>query len=530
MIDARDSEVSLGSVGRSALILTVGAAAVQVIGIVRELFVAAQVGVSSELDALLIALVLPTSLSGLLTIGTVTALVPAYIEARTNRGRAEAQRLTGAILVWVGLAGLIVALGLASLAGWAIAITGPGLNPTDQAAAVGYLQLLAPVAFVAAVTGILYAICQAEERFAAIAWATLAGSVTTAGTLLLLWPQLRLGALALGNLIGPVVTVSLLLAALIRGSLVPRPTLSVRGLELGGFVRHAAPLTLSAVIGQFNVIADRAIASLLAPGAVSMLRYGEVLVRTPISAISPAWGSALYPALVRAAHGDSGGSLASATSRSLQYSIAVFVPLAAITAAVAPVAVEVAFARGAFASNDIDATARVVAAFAPLIVILMTSPVLAGAHNARRSGTILLAGGTLNAILNFALDVVFGAAIGVAGIALSSSVTSTIVVLFFLRRLKKSEPTFDLQKIGRTAMLATISSVPPALVIGFIAWSGAVPHGTAPGLAALGILGSTGLLGYIWLAGRLGLEEPRRLVAIGASGMARMTERIGLRR
>lgn len=128
-------------------------------------------------------------------------------------------------------------------------------------------------------------------------------------------------------------------------------------------------------------------------GTLSLLRYGEVLVRTPITAVRGAWGSALYPALVHAAQDDLDDGIARATERSLKYVLIVFVPISALTAAVAPVAVQVAFGRGAFDLQDVMDTATVVAAFAPIIVISMAAPVLRGAHNARRRGRVLLGAG-----------------------------------------------------------------------------------------------------------------------------------------
>ena len=394
--------VSLRAVGRSALILTGAAGVVQVIGIARELFVAAQVGISSSLDALLIALVLPTTLAGVLTTGTVTALVPAYVQTRDLEGRLKGRLLTGAISVWVGLAGLAVAIALELFAPFAIAIAGPGLAAGPRNEAIGYLRLLAPVTFVAAVSGVLYGVLQAEERFAAIAAATFAGAATTLGAILVLWSSLGLGALAVGNLLGPIVVGGILLAASVRASISPRPTLRTSRQEFIAFVRHAAPLTLSGAILQINVIADRAIASLLAPGAVSALRYADVLVRTPIAAIGPAWGAALYPALVRLAR-DTSSSLSDATDRSIRYAISIFVPIAILTVAVAPVR-RCGVCTGVHSIADVDRTARVVAAFAPLIVILMVSPSLTGALNARRRGKVLLIGGILSVILNVALD------------------------------------------------------------------------------------------------------------------------------
>jgi putative peptidoglycan lipid II flippase len=506
----RRRSLSLEAVARSAVILTGGAAVAQVLGIVRELFLAAQVGVSSRLDALLIALVLPTTLAGVLTSGTITALVPAYLEARSASGVDDARRLAGTVMVAIGVAGLVVWALLAVFAGIAVAITGPGLSAAGHESAVAYLRLLAPLAFLAAVSAILYAVCQAEERFAAIAAATVAGPATTLAAILLLWQALDLAAVAVGSLLGSVVSLAILLVSTVRGSVTPI-AIPRSDARLRAFLRHAAPLTLSAAILQVNVVGDRAIASVLGPGAVSTLRYAEVLARVPIGAIGPAWGSAIYPALVRSTLAGAGTTLASATERGLRYAIAVFVPVATLTAAVAPVAVSVAYGRGAFAASDVSLTAQAVACFAPLLVILMTSPVLTGAHNARRRGHVLLIGGTLNVILNIVLDVVLGIWLGVIGVALSSSITSALVVAFFARRLATSEEGFELGRIFRTLAAASLASAPVAVTAAALSWTGHIPHDTLPSLAFLVAFGVLGVVAYMGAARVIGMEEPRIL-------------------
>ena len=203
MTEVQGEEVSFASVGRSALILTGGALAVQVVGILRELFVASKVGISPEYDALLVALALPASLAGLLTIGATTALVPAYIQVRDSRGVGEAQRFAGAILLWLGLAGVALAVILFIFAWLAVAITGPGLSPSGKEAAVGYVHVLAPVVLLTVVSGILGSVCQAEQRFAAIAWAGIASSSVTFVVVVGLWGQLGLWALVMANLLVP---------------------------------------------------------------------------------------------------------------------------------------------------------------------------------------------------------------------------------------------------------------------------------------------------------------------------------------
>ena len=54
----------------------------QVFTLIREVFVASQVGVSADLDALLVAQVAPLILASLLSSGTAAAIVPAYLRDR----------------------------------------------------------------------------------------------------------------------------------------------------------------------------------------------------------------------------------------------------------------------------------------------------------------------------------------------------------------------------------------------------------------------------------------------------------------
>jgi putative peptidoglycan lipid II flippase len=518
---------SLASVARPALLLAGAAVAAQVIGLVRELYLAARVGISIELDALLIGLVLPAILSNILTSGVATALVPAYLDVRRTRGPDDARRLAGTVLVWVAAAGLVAWIALDILASGIVAATGPGLTAAGRESAAGYLRLLAPTAFAVSISGVLYAVCQAEEAFSWIALSTLAGSAFILGTMLILWDSLGVKAFAVGNLAGPIATAVVLLVATIRRSIVPRPRIVARGYGLGAFARHALPLSLSSAILQLNTVFDRAIATLVAPGAVSALRYGDTLVRTPISAISPAFSSAVYPTLVQAAQGSETSALAFVTAQILRYVIAVFVPVSALTLAVAPVAASVLYGRGAFTAADVSTTAQVVGAFAPLLVIFLSSQILTQALNARRRGRLLLAAGIINVISNCVLDVVFGFSLGVSGIALSSSVTAAIVVVFKARRLAGSEAAFRLRPLARNALLAFLAVAPGALVCGALSWAGLFPPGTIAGVATLAAFGGFGMGTYLVLATRLGLNEPRILLTLG---LARLTRGRSIRR
>ena len=116
--------------------------------------------------------------------------------------------------------------------------------------------------------------------------------------------------------------------------------------------------------------------------------------------------------------------------------MAIFIPIAVATAALAPLIIEVAYVRGAFDERAAVLTRAALVGFAPLLLLAMASAVLTGAHNARERGMFLMAMGFLEAILNAVLNVVLGLTIGVAGIALSTSLTLAIVQVVKVWRLR----------------------------------------------------------------------------------------------
>ena len=244
---------SLASVGRSALILTVATAATQLIGFAREVYVAAQVGVSADLDALIIGVALPTMLSGVFAAGATTALVPSYLEARKTGGSYHARRVAGSILALSIAGGFAITALLYVAAAPIVALTGPGLDTAGRDSAAFYLRLVAPGALFAGVASVLFAVLQAERRFRAIGISSVAGPLVTLVFMLLTWDDLGLQSLAVGTLIGQAAIPALMLAAMLRYGITPVPTVS---LTWAGSARVRAPC-VAALGGRHDPAAQR---------------------------------------------------------------------------------------------------------------------------------------------------------------------------------------------------------------------------------------------------------------------------------
>ncbi len=501
---------SLASVGRSAFFLAGSTALVQVIGLLRETYLAAEVGVSARLDALIVGLALPLVVSFVLTSGPRTAMVPTYLDLRRDDPRG-ARRVAGIVITWVAIVGALASLVLFACAGPFVDLTGPGLDGASREAGAGYLRIVAGTTFIICLQEVLWAVCQAEELFPQIAVAQLTGPLVTLIIMFALWDTAGLDGLAWGSVAGPTVSLAFLLVAVARRGMLPIPGLFARGLGLAPMLHHALPLTVSASILPLNAIIDRAIASLVAPGAISALRYGDSLVKAPIAAISPAWGSAVYPALVRSRREEGVEVLAVVAGRTLRYTVAAFMPIAFLTAAVAPIAVSTLYGRGQFDQRDQLLVSQVLALFAPLIVTLMAQQVVVASLNAQRRGIVLLAAGVLQVALNTVFDLMLGFTLGVLGIALASTLATGLVVVFQFVGLRRSGLDIPVRPLVRGLALAAGAALPVSLAIAALSWWGPPPADTVVGVVLLLVYGGAGLFGYVGVAIALGYREPRTI-------------------
>ena len=521
-VEAAGPGFSLRAVGRTALTLGAGTAASQVLVFGRELVISSRVGASLTLDALLIALVVPNMLTGFLSHGTATALVPIYVETLAAKGQREARRLAGTVISWVLLVGVV--LGVATLLGSqvVVATSGPGLGAPAQAHAAAYLPLLVPMGIVAALAGILTAVCQAEDRFRVIGVGLVLNPAVTIAVVLAAWPTLGIGSVPVGLLLGAVAACSWLLGSTVRGGYAPIPNLRGTG-AVPAFWRHAAPLSLSSMIGQANRFTDRAVASLTGVGAVSSLRFGQYLMEAPIAAIANAWSMAIYPTLARATRDERPEAFGEGATRALMYIIAAFTPLAVGVAALAPIAVDVVYRRGAFGADAALTTSIVVAALAPMVLVLMARTVVISAHNARARGRLLLANGVMNVTSNAILNLALGLTFGVVGVALSTTLTMSTLLLFLIHRMRRYDPGFDPRAIGMLFVRCLAASLVPAVPIAVYAWSTSLRGDTAVSLITLAGLGLLGAVTYMVVAARFGARE------VGALRRA-LVQRLGRRR
>jgi putative peptidoglycan lipid II flippase len=289
--------------GVASLLIAAGIFLSRIAGLVRERVIATCFGTGLHADVFSAGLRLPNAVQNLLGEGTLSAsFIPVYSELLGQGRTREAGRVAGAMFaLLLAVAGGIALLGVV-LAPVLVAVFTPGFEGHRRELMIMVVRILFPMTGLLVLSAWALGILNSHRQFfvpyfAPVLWnaAIIAALLAFAGGDL----DRLLAAAAWGALVGGALQFAFQLPWVLR---LDREIRLNRGRGEPAFreaVRNAGPAILGRGVVQISAYADLLLASLLAIGAVSRLRYAQTLYVLPISLFAMSIAAAELPELAR---------------------------------------------------------------------------------------------------------------------------------------------------------------------------------------------------------------------------------------
>jgi putative peptidoglycan lipid II flippase len=396
----------------------------------KELGVAGWFGRGDALDALLIAMILPATITGLVAGSFNSALIPPYIQTRENHGHEAAQRLFSSVQVVSLLLLIGASILLAVAAPYYLPLLGSGFSVAKLLLTRQLFYIVLPIVVLNGAITIWSSVLNAGEKFALPALTPALTPLVTLLILFLLGRTWGIFALATGTVAGTVLEASLLLQVMRSHGL--RLRLRWYGLspELRLVFRQYAQMVTGTLVLTVSLIIDQSMAAMLKSGSVAALSYGYKIVGVIVALTSAALSTAVLPYFSKMiARKDWNGC-----RRTLKvYSLLVLsatIPLTLGLIAGSRPLVRLLYQRGAFTETDTVAVSAVQIFFALLIPFAAWGTLFVRFLSSLYRSDLLAYGAVISICLNVFLNIVFMRRFGVAGIALSTSVVCLFSFLF----------------------------------------------------------------------------------------------------
>ncbi|MFN2459917.1 MAG: murein biosynthesis integral membrane protein MurJ [Candidatus Velthaea sp.] len=394
------------------------------LGFAREVVFAKFFGASWQLDSYLAAAVVPTILFGVFNGALVSALVPIFSDYLATDREAEAWRLG-----WTLIVGVTVTLTVAAALGsWLAPAYVPlfwRFHGEQLQTTIEMTRWLMPSIVATSLSGIIAAMLNAHQRFAAAALQGVALNVVVISIVVAGFGRYGVMALVAGTLAGYFAQVAVQVPALIAaGGFHPVVDLNHPGLRR--LTEVLGPIAIGSAAGQLALFFDRLFASGLSEGSISGMNYAVKVVGFPQQIFVTAIATVIFPIFASQFARRNRVAMRRSIATGLQMVVFLTLPSALELIVLAGPIVRTLFERGAFSPEATVLCASLLPYAAAGLVALAANVILTRCIFACGEVAQPIAMSVLSVVLNVVLSLLWLPSLGARGLLLANAVSQTL--------------------------------------------------------------------------------------------------------
>ncbi len=456
-------EMTTQKLAKASLFMMVMTLLSRVLGLVKNMAIAYLFGTTARVDAFWLALTVPAIFAYLFTTGADN-YIPIFSKNLVAGGEKKAWEAGNIILtLYLGLIILGVVVGILS-APVVVKILAPGFKAPVQHLTVLLIWVMMGMSFFLGLSSLGKTVLYNEEKFYTPVLGGVFNNLVILAVMIAFYKKWGIFAAAAGISLGASCQVLVQLPQLWK----LRHHLRLRFHWKHPAVRDWARLTLPLYVGragsELNSAVDKIFASFLPVGAISALSYGFLIIELPTTVFSLSLLNALFPRMSReASRPDSGGG-EEIMQKSLRIITLFLLPVMVTIVLLRKAIVKIIFEHGAFSAQSSEMTAVAILFYGVGILAFGLNDALVFGFNAHHNNVDSMKIGWVRVIANIALNAILVTTLGLAGLALATSLSGYIKLSILLVVYQKKYGCLVdarwwrwLQKVGVATAVLTAS-------------------------------------------------------------------------
>ena len=389
--------------------------------VARDLVVAHHFGASDEVDAFLVAFLVPAYAVSMLYGTLSAAFLPTFVGVRDRQGRQAAQQLLSSCLGRI-LMGSIVAVALLLLTSqYFLPLVASRFTPEKLALTQSIFVALVLVLLVSGATHLFTAVLNAEHQFTVPAISPMLIPLSAIVALFTLWPAWGIYALVWGTVVGFCLETVVLAVTVKRIGMSLWPSLAGSDEPLRQVRRQYFAAVGSGLLMGSSTVIDQAMAASLAPGSVAVLNYGGKLASFVIGTATTSLVIAIFPYFSRMVARSDWNAVRHTLRAYVKLVLFISMPLTAVLILLSEPIARLLFERGAMTHETTQLVATVQKYYLLQLPFYTVGMLGVRLLSAMQGNDALVKVALINMVVNIIGNLVFSHYLGVAGIALSTS-------------------------------------------------------------------------------------------------------------
>ncbi|MBU1111133.1 murein biosynthesis integral membrane protein MurJ [Patescibacteria group bacterium] len=414
-----------------------------VLGLVRKRLYAGLLAAGTEYDTLVAAFQIPDLIFQLLIAGSLNAaFIPLFSRHIVKEKAQKAWLFASMVLnLTVVCFSALAVLGFI-FAPWVSRWLAPGFTLIQQQQTARLMRIIMLSPLLLGLSSFAGGMVQSFKRFLMPYFSPVAYNLGAIAGILFLYPIWGLEGMAWGVVIGSILHLLVILPLLRHLGFKYFPALSLRDASVRELLRLSWPRTIWAAVFQIKEVIIVNIASLLAAGSLSVLDYGQAIVRLPLSILGVSIAQASLPTLSEYAARQDMKNFKAIFINSFLQILYLLVPVSVVLVILKIPVVRLIFGTGKFAWWETVFTSWVVALLAISLFAQAGKELIVRAFYALKEANTPVIVGSGAALLGIVLSVALAVKWQVRGIALgltiSVMVEFLILLFMFIRRVELS--------------------------------------------------------------------------------------------
>jgi putative peptidoglycan lipid II flippase len=439
----------------------------KVLGFLRDVILSFYYGTSTISDAYLISDSIPIIIVSLIGTGIATSYIPMYTKIENEEGVLVSDRFTNNIIGFVLLLCSIILFLSQLFTVELVKLFASGFKGENLQLAVQFTKISILGIYFSCLVYIFTGYLQLKNRFIATSLLGVPYNIVVIISVVLSAGINKI-ILPIGGVLAEVCKFLLLLPYIVKSGFKYRFTLNVKDRYLKNLMFLSLPVIVGVSVNQINLIVDNTLASRVVVGGISALTYSNRVSQLIQSVFVITIATVLFPAMSKAAAEQNSSALKGYITKSICWINLIVIPASVICFLFSEVIVSILFGRGAFDQHALFLTSGALLCYSIGILGMGLREVLSRAFYSLQDTKTPMVNASIALMLNIILSIILSKTMGVAGIALATSVSAIIGACLLFISLQKKVGKFNGKDLFQAFLKIAFSAVVIGIFIRFI--------------------------------------------------------------
>jgi len=462
----------MASLYKSAGIVALSTLCSRVLGLVRDVLMAAHFGAARTADVFFVAFMIPNLFRRLVAEGALTiSFIPVYTETRINDGDVESERLAIKVMTVQSIAIILIIIAGIIFAPQVMYIFfGRGDSAEVFTLSVNLTRLMFPYLFFAGFVAFAMGYLNSRERFFAPAFAPVLLNVGMISGILFLtnfFDEPIYGA-AIGVLVGGALQLAMQVPFMLKEGFRFSISVDFKHPGIRKIFRMLTPALFGIAVYQINTVVSNVLATMISEGSVSYIFYTNRLTELVLGVFIVSIGNVVLPEMSKLTAMDEKNKFRKLFADSVSSALFLAVPATAgLVAAGIPI-ISVIFMHGRFSYNDVLLTYNSLVCASAGIVFISALRIATPAFYSMKDTKTPVISASVALFINLVLGyILMQTPLKHAGLTLANTISAVVQMLILMTKLEQKTGGIDISGIMKSFAKFSFSAL---LMSGAVWW------------------------------------------------------------